>query len=86
MSPLAENRPDRWQETADAGPPFRVPPIARAVIRLIRIVPTLVTVAFGGWAVAAALAGEGAIAAAAAMMSLLALSVAVRSAMSGDRR
>lgn len=45
--------------------------------------PTLVTVGFAGWAVTAAIAGDGAIAASATVMSLLALSVAVRSALGG---
>ena len=58
---------------------FRIPALARGVIWLVRLVPTLVTVGFGAWAVAATLAGEGAIAAAAGAMTMLALSVAVRS-------
>ena len=59
---------------------FRIPAFARGVIWLVRLVPSLVTVGFATWAVAAALAGEGEIAGAAAVMSLLALGVAVRSA------
>ena len=65
---------------------FRIPPVARAVIQFIRHVPTLVTVAFATWAVAAALAGDGEIAAAAAVMSALALSVAARSTLSARDR
>ena len=79
--PAAAEHPDDRQGAEDAGT-FRVPAVARGVIRLIRLVPAVVTVAFAGWAVGAALAGEGAIAAGAALMSLLALSVALRSAMS----
>lgn len=46
--------------------------------------PALVTLAFAGWAVSAALAGEGATVAAASLMSLLALSVAVRAAIGAN--
>jgi hypothetical protein len=42
-------------------------------------------VGFGVWAVAAAVAGNAGLAAAAAVMGMLALSVAVRSAMSAKR-
>lgn len=58
---------------------FRIPALARGVIWLVRLLPTLATMGFAGWAVAATLAGEGAIAATAAAMSMLALSVAARS-------
>ena len=61
---------------------FRIPPLARAVVRIIRLIPALVTVSFAGWAVAAALVGDFTIAAAAATMGALAFSVAARSAMS----
>ena len=64
---------------------FRIPAVARLVVGVVRVVPTLVTVGFGVWAVAAAVAGNAALAAAAAVMGMLALSVAVRSAMSAKR-
>jgi hypothetical protein len=80
-----EGSRDARRGASDDAPTFPVPGIARAIVKLVRLVPAIVTLAFAGWAVAAALTGEGAIAAAAALMSMLALSVAARSAMSGDR-
>lgn len=64
------------------GSPFRIPWIVRGVVRLVRMVPALVTVAFAAWAVGAALEGDATVTAGASLMSLLALSVAVRSAIS----
>jgi hypothetical protein len=77
---------DGAEETTHAGAAFRVPLVARAVVRLMRLVPAIVTTAFAGWAVAAAVAGNGTVAVAAALMSALALSVAVRSALSSPDR
>ena len=73
---------DSVEQTPHSDAIFHVPRVARAVVRLMRLVPALVTTAFAGWAVAAAFSGDGTVAAAAALMSALAFSVAARSTMS----
>lgn len=80
VKPIIDTRSRRrgGDRPPPSGEKFTLPLGARTVIRFIRLIPVMVTVGFAGWAAGAALTGRVAVAAAAAAMSLLALSVAIR--------